>query len=192
MKLTDVLLVTQSCREREINFISTIDEFIAEQCVNDSPEVADMLRRIVNDARPYQWDGFYAAEENKTFEMRFCQSQEDLLEFLSGKYNDSVEKMETRLPGTAGMYSSWNWYNSPEMFSERAVEFVENYARGLGIPGQKFKYDLYLTMPDFPFEKASTRTRGTRLADLIKQAEASKPLQKVSRLQLARGNSLEF
>lgn len=193
MKLTDLLLVTHNCQGQcEANFLSTIDEFIATWCFNENYDICDTLKKVILGAKPYNWDGFYAASNNHTFEMRLCQTEEDLLSFLSGKYNDSIEKLESRKPGTEGLYYAWNWFNSPEDCSVKAVEIIKEYVRANGRNGKEFSKKLFLVIPDLPFEKRSDNYRAKRLDEIISDAKSYKPINKSTiSTSAARSSSLE-
>lgn len=181
MALNNVLLV---CRNNqgicEENFLSTVDEFIEKYCLNRSAGAIDVdrLNQVILGAEPYKWEATFYARGDDSYDLRLCQGPEDLLQFLQGDYNDSIEDMEDRNPGTAGNYDGWYWENDAECFSALAVQTVQDYIReqSLSDVGKAFKESLLNAMPDFPFAHAQPR-KALPLEDVIKQAEQKRDQQ---------------
>lgn len=165
MSLNDVLFVTRNCHGQcEENFLSTVDEFIAEYC-SDDVMYSDSLRSVLAGSEPYKWAGTYYDSLNNSYDLRLCCGSEDLLNFLSGEYNNSVVKMEDRLPGTSEFYRHWYWENRSDKFSELALGFVFEYARSAG---SDFYDKLSVVVPDFSLLKAE---RKVSLNEVIENAE---------------------
>lgn len=173
MGFADVLLVTRNYNgECEENFITTVEEFLNKYCDSETPGYTELLKRQISSAKPYEWDGNFYAKPHISYDMRLCQGSEDLINFLSGKFNDSVEAMEKRTPGLSN--DSWYWENRTELFSVMAVEKIHKYAQELGSDELGFKDALIALVPDFPFNNALSVVKTSRLADLIGAAEKSR------------------
>lgn len=174
MQLTDVLLVSRNYQGlHEENFLTTIGEFIEEYCSSDGRTDIGALKNAVLSTQPYEWGATYYAWGNDTYDMRLCQGSDDLLNFLSGEYNDSIEDMEDRNPGTAGMYDGWYWYNNADNFSILAIEAVKEHVQTLSSNKAEFEAKLFKVMPEFPFKNNGEQTRTASLADVIKAAQVN-------------------
>lgn len=180
--LTDILLVIRNnqgvCEE---NFVTTVDEILADIFQHETKlskdfnqvqlnQYLDSLKKQIVKAEPFEWAGSYYAYGNDSYDMRLCQGPQDLLKFLSGRYNDSIEAMEARNPGSAGFYNFWNWENDSDRFSVLAVKSIAEYSQ----QDRGFAQTLKKTMPDFPFNKAPNVLKHARLADVILNAEKSR------------------
>lgn len=154
MDLSSVLLVTRNyqgiCEE---NFLSTVDEFVKKFCTDDA-FFADSLKNVLTGAKPFEWAGTYYARADDSYDMRLCCGADDLLKFLAGDYNDSIEKMENRNPGSCGTYEGWYWENNKNEFSPRAITAVKEHARA---SDKAFLERLFSIMPDFPTSAAVVR-----------------------------------
>lgn len=175
MSLSNVLLVTRNyqgvCEE---NFLSTVDEFVEEYCSAERYNGAYVagLKNVINGAQPYDFAASFYARGDDSYDMRLCQGEEDLLKFLAGDYNDSIEEMEGRNPGSAGFYDFWYWENCADKFSCLAIETVAEHSRHAG---HEFHQRLMSVMPDFPkAAPVASNEKRASLADVIKKAEAQK------------------
>ena len=177
--LSKVLLVTRNYNGQcEMNFISTVEEFIKEYSNRDGSDVSDCLKRAIESGKPFEWSGTYYAKPSDSYDMRLCQGPEDLLRFFAGEYNDSIQAMEDRNPGCAGLYNGWTWENSAELCSVLAVESVKAYMKEQGLTNREFARRLFHLMPDFPLDSGQSKV--LPLESVIAKADQLRSLRQNS------------
>lgn len=127
----DLLFVIENYKGRsEQNMLSTTEEFLnflhnigLSDCVNDV--------NFLLENSGFQWKSLNTA--GNLIEFRRCHDELDLCEFLSGRYNDSLEKMQERNLHTFGPFDSFNWDVSVASFSPMSLSVLnalkEKYPR---------------------------------------------------------------
>ncbi len=108
----------------EHNFVSTFDELARQYMRHEDLQTIDNIRACVEGSRGQKdvWNMFYLSY-NVSFDIRACVDRADLKDFLSGKFNDSLDNLDSRLPGS-NYLDGWYWDNDVERFSQKAVDIM--------------------------------------------------------------------
>lgn len=123
--MNELLLVTENrAGTCEHNFVSTFEEFAHSYMKKEDRDTVDRFGILVDRTagNTEVWSTYYQGS-GVILDVRACASQEDLDDFLSGKFNDSCEKIEARLPGCSHA-KDWRWQNDMNQFSPRALDII--------------------------------------------------------------------
>ena len=162
--LNDVLLVTRNYQGTcEENFITTFEELAEKYIAYEDNGYLRDLKAVIVGGDPYEWDATYYLTGSESFDIRTCQGPEDLVDFLSGKFNTNLEEMQDNNPGQD--YDFWYWENREDFFTPMAVREVSLVQDNL-VNGNSLRNEILKVMPDFPFESVHAR-----LDDVIAQSE---------------------
>lgn len=123
--MNELLLVTENYNGLyEHNFVSTFEEleqnYMGKEDRQTRKNFSDFIKN--NAGSQDVWSTFYVSC-NTTLDIRACVDQIDLKDFLSGKFNSSIEEMNARLPGSI-FNDGWYWDNDVERFSPKAIDII--------------------------------------------------------------------
>ena len=122
-----LILVTETQNgSSEHNFVSTFEELKNNYMGKEDRQTINNFSACINKIAGSvdKWLTFYISHDT-SLDFRVCVDQMDLKDFLSGKFNDSAEERNTRLPGIQG-HSSWYWENDIERFSPKALAVIRD------------------------------------------------------------------
>lgn len=110
----------------EHNFVSTFEELSQKYMKHEDPQTISNFGACVDLTlgNTSKWNTYYL-RPNITLDIRACAGKDDLKNFLTGEFNDSVEDMNERNPGS--LYNDeWYWDNDIERFSPKAIDVIKN------------------------------------------------------------------
>lgn len=106
-KINDLLFIIENyIGVKECNGLSTEEElaaFLGNKGLSDN--IDDALYLLNNEKSCYNWLSLNTV--NSLLEFRRCKDEQDLCDFLDGKYNDSIEKMHSRGLHTLGVFNGF-------------------------------------------------------------------------------------
>ena len=123
--MNELLLIVENYKGLcEHNFLSTFEELAQTHMDSADPITKNNLSEaIVKTAgSTNKWHTFYITCD-KSLDIRACVDHSDLESFLTGKFNDTVENREMRLPNLP-QNNDWYWSNELSRFSPKALDIV--------------------------------------------------------------------
>lgn len=170
--MNELLLVTENrsglC---ETNFVSTFAEFACIYMGNEDRDTVNRFEFLVDRTagKTDVWSTYYQGG-NVILDVRACAGKDDLNDFLAGKFNDSREKIEARLPGCS-CAQNWHWKNDVEQFSPKALDIIRRespeslrYAGGKQVD-RKDPLDAVISRAVAKQQKSSQQTFPERMSD---------------------------
>lgn len=135
MRLTDLVFVVENhCGRAENNLLYTKDDFLSFLDKNHLGEMTENITFLLNDPRSsFNWK--VLSISTGSLEFRCCKDKKDLTDFLSGGFNDSIEKMEARGLPYSHRFHWKNSFVSPEALSfllsfEKDASFLKGFFPG--------------------------------------------------------------
>ena len=115
MDITDLIVTIENYRGfSEHNRLFSKDEFFSFLKKRGLEEFVDDIGFLLNDSMfRFNWKSL--SFPFGVLEFRCCHDIADLCSFMSGKYNDSLEKMEARGSLGLGKSTSFTWDMSPKL-----------------------------------------------------------------------------
>ena len=124
--INDLLFVIENHKGyREQNLLSTLEEFFAflnDRGMSDVIDDIDFL--LKNEKSGFQWKTLNTV--HSVLEFRRCRDEQDLCSFLTGKYNDSLEKMTERGLHTFGRFGDFELKISAQGFSPFSISLLRS------------------------------------------------------------------
>lgn len=124
--INDLLFVIENHKGiSENNMLSTKKEFLnflTNKGLSDLVDDVDFL--LENENSGVQWKSLNIIDG--LLEFRRCRDEQDLCDFLDGKYNDSVEKMNERNLHSFGLFSDFKWDVIVSSFSPASISLLSS------------------------------------------------------------------
>lgn len=169
--MNELLLVTETRGGMsEHNFVSTLEEFARKYMEREDEQTVNDFGFCIEQTTGQTdvWSTYYMCHD-VVLDVRACAGEKDLKDFLTGRFNDSVENIEKRLPGSS-CARGWYWQNDVDRFSPNALDIIQTecpeFLRFAGV--RKAPLDEKIASAASARQKIGAQTEGERLFENFK------------------------